>query len=126
VRCVPAPLPGAREGHLAVNPLNLEAQIIGGVVHGLNAALYGQQTFVNGVAQRKNFNTNPMIRLQQMPVVNVTVVPRPAITDRLVPIGGVGELGVPTFAPALAGALLRLTGQPVRSLPLFPNATMGD
>lgn len=112
--------------YLAVNPLNVEAQLIGGVVHAMNAALYGQQTFSNGVAQRRNFNTNPMIRMSQMPVVSVTLVPRPAVTDRTVPIGGVGELGVPTFAPALAGALLNLTGQKLRGLPMFPNATMGD
>lgn len=112
--------------YLTVNPLNVEAQLIGGVVHGLNAALYGQQTFVNGAAQRRNFNTNPMIKRGQMPVVSVVQIPRPAETVRTVAIGGVGELGVPTFAPALAGALLRLTGQRVRTLPLFPNATMGD
>ncbi len=111
--------------YLTVNPRNVEAQMIGGVVHGLNAALYGQQIFVNGAAQRKNFNTNPMIRLQQMPQVSVSIVPRPASSDRTVAIGGVGELGVPTLAPALAGALLKLTGQAVRALPLFPNATMG-
>jgi len=112
--------------YLVVNPLNVEAQLIGGVVHALNATLYGQQTFQNGAAQRRNFDHNPVIRLQQMPTVAVTIVPRPATTDRTVPIGGVGELGVPTFAPALSGALLKLTGQAVRSLPLFPNATMGD
>ena len=111
--------------YLVVNPQNVEAQLVGGVVHALNATLYGQQTFVNGAAQRQNFNTNPMIRLKQMPSVAVTIVPRPAATDRSQPIGGVGELGVPTFAPALAGALLRLTGQAVRSLPLYPGATMG-
>ena len=94
-------------------------------MHAINATLYGQQTFVNGAAQRKNFNANPMIRLQQMPVVAVTILPWPAASDRTLAIGGVGELGVPTFAPALAGALLKLTGQKVRSLPLFPNATMG-
>ena len=110
---------------LTVNPLNVEAQLVGGVVHGLNAALYGQQTFVNGAAQRRNFNTNPMIRINQMPTVAVTIVPRPGASDRTVAIGGVGELGVPTLAPALTGALLRLTGQAQRSLPLFPNATMG-
>ncbi len=112
--------------YLSVNPLNAEAQLIGRVVHGINAALYGQQTFSNGAAQRKNFNSNPMIRLRQMPVVAVSILPRPAQTDRAIPIGGVGELGVPTLAPALAGALLKLTGQAVRSLPLFPTATMGD
>ena len=111
--------------YLSVNPQNVEAQLVGGVVHAINAAFCGQQTFVNGAAQRKNFDTNPMIRLSQMPTVSVTILPRPAGTDRTVAIGGVGELGVPTFAPALAGALGRLTGRAVRSLPLFPNATMG-
>lgn len=114
------------DSYLTVNPRNVEAQLTGGVVHAINATLYGQQTFVNGAAQRRNFNTNPMIRLRQMPTVSVTLIPRPATLDRTQPIGGVGELGVPTFAPALAGALLKLTGQPVRSLPLFPSATMGD
>jgi isoquinoline 1-oxidoreductase beta subunit len=112
--------------YLTVNPRNVEAQLIGGVVHAINATLYGQQTFVNGAAQRKNFNTNPMIRLQQMPTVAVTLIPSPTTLDRAQAIGGVGELGVPSFAPALAGALLKLTGQPVRSLPLLPNATMGE
>lgn len=116
----------AVDAYLTVNPLNVEAQLVGGVVHAMNAALYGQQTFVNGAAQRRNFNSNPMIRLSAMPTVSVTLVPRPAQADRTVSIGGIGELGVPTFAPALAGALLKLTGQRVRSLPLFPSATMGD
>lgn len=104
---------------------NVEAQIAGGVVHGLNAALYGQQTFVNGVAQRRNFSSNRMIRLQEMPAVAVTLIPRPLQADRSIPIGGIGELGVPTFAPALANAVFKLSGTRVRSLPFFPNAVMG-
>jgi isoquinoline 1-oxidoreductase beta subunit len=115
----------AVDPYLYVNPLNVEAQMVGGVVHAINATLYGRQTFVNGAAQRKNFNTNPMIRLKQMPQVMVTLMPRPAVPDRTVPIGGIGELGVPTFAPALANALFNLTGQRVRQLPLLPTATMG-
>ena len=113
------------DAYLTVNPSNVEAQITGGVVHGLNAALYGQQTFVNGAAQRRNFNVNRMMRLQEMPQVKVDFIPAPAASDRTQAIGGIGELGVPTVAPALANALLRLTGQRLRSLPLFPNATMG-
>lgn len=116
----------ALDCYLAVNPGNVEAQLVGGVVHGLNAALYGQQTFSNGAAQRRNFNGNRMLRLQEMPSVAVTLIPRPALTDRSVPIGGVGELGVPTVAPALANAVARLAGgSRVRTLPFFPNATMG-
>jgi isoquinoline 1-oxidoreductase beta subunit len=104
---------------LVVNPANVEAQLTGGIVHGINAALYGQQTFVAGVAQRRNFNSNRMIRIGGMPQVAVTIMPRSAPMDRTVPIGGVGELGVPTLAPALANAVARLTGQRVRTLPFF-------
>jgi isoquinoline 1-oxidoreductase beta subunit len=111
--------------YLAVNPGSVEAQITGGVVHGLNAALYGKQNFSNGAAQGKNFNVNRMIRLSEMPQVKVVIMPTPATVDRAVPIGGVGELGVPTLAPALANAYFRLTGKRVRALPFFPSATMG-
>jgi isoquinoline 1-oxidoreductase subunit beta len=113
------------DSYLTVNPASVEAQIVGGVVHGINAALYGKQTFVNGAAQVKNFNNSRMIRLSEMPAVKVLVMPPPAVANRAVPIGGVGELGVPTLAPAMANAYFRLTGKRVRSLPFFPNATMG-
>jgi len=112
--------------YLPVNPGSVEMQIIGGVVHGMNAALWGQQTFVNGVGQAKNFNRSRMMRMNEMPQVAVSIIPAPASADRAVPIGGVGELGVPSFAPALANAHARLTGARVRKLPFFPGATMSD
>jgi isoquinoline 1-oxidoreductase beta subunit len=67
-----------------------------------------------------------MMRLNEMPEIKVVIMPAPAVADRSRPIGGVGELGVPTLAPALANAWARLTGTRVRSLPFNPNATMGD
>jgi len=112
--------------YLPVNPGSVEMQIVGGVVHGMNAALWGQQTFVNGVGQAKNFNRSRMMRMNEMPQVAVSIIPAPATADRAVPIGGVGELGVPSFAPALANAHAKLTGNRVRKLPFFPNATMSD
>jgi isoquinoline 1-oxidoreductase beta subunit len=112
--------------YLPVSPGSIEAQIIGGVVHGMNAALWGRQTFVNGAAQAKNFNNSRMMRLNEMPAVKVVIMPAPAVASRSVAIGGVGELGVPTFAPALAAACFKLTGTRQRSLPFFPNATMSD
>ena len=105
-----------------VNPAHVEAQLTGGVVHGINAALYGRRTFVGGAAQKRNFNSNRMIRLGDMPTVAVTLVQRTDAVDRTTPIGGVGELGVPTLAPALVNAVARLTGQRLRTLPLFPMA----
>lgn len=116
----------AIDPYLNVNPGQVEAQMQGGVVHGMNSALYGQQTFVNGAAQSKNFNRSRMIRQGEMPQIAVTIIPNPSTMDRTAVIGGVGELGVPTFAPALANAYFRLTGKRQRSLPLFPGATMSD
>jgi isoquinoline 1-oxidoreductase beta subunit len=115
----------ALDSYLTVNPGQVETQLIGGMVHGLNAALYGQQTFVNGVAQAKNFKNSRMIRLSEMPQVSVTIMPNPGTASRSATIGGVGELGVPTLAPALANAYFKLTGKRIRSLPLFPNSSMG-
>ncbi|RTL18527.1 MAG: xanthine dehydrogenase family protein molybdopterin-binding subunit [Burkholderiales bacterium] len=109
-----------------VNPNSVEAQLIGGVVHGLNAALFGKQTFVNGAAQARNFNNSRMIRLGEMPQVVVKLMPQPTALDRSAVMGGVGELGVPTLAPALANAWARLSGKRVRALPFYPNATMSD
>ena len=112
--------------YVGVNPGQIEAQMQGGMVHGLNAALYGQQTFVNGAAQARNFNKSRMILLGEMPQVGVTIIPNPVAADRTVNIGGAGELGVPTLAPALANAYAKLTGKRQRSLPFFPGATMSD
>jgi isoquinoline 1-oxidoreductase beta subunit len=61
-----------------------------------------------------------------MPTGAVTILPPPAAIARGAAIGGIGELGVPTFAPALANAWFKLSGQRVRTLPFFPTATMSD
>lgn len=111
--------------YLSVNPGQIQAQLQGGIVHGMNAALYGQQTFVNGAAQAGNFNRSRMIRIGEMPQIDITVIPSPVAADRTVNIGGVGELGVPTFAPALANAWFKATGTRKYSLPFFPGAAMG-
>jgi isoquinoline 1-oxidoreductase beta subunit len=115
----------AIDSYLTVNPGQVEHQIIGGVVHGLNAALHGHSTITNGAVQNNNFRNNRMIRLNEMPTVKVTAIPNPTTLSRTATIGGVGELGVPTLAPALANAYFKLTGTRVRSLPFYPTATMG-
>jgi isoquinoline 1-oxidoreductase beta subunit len=108
----------ALDSYLVVNPGSVEAQLQGGIVHGLNAVLYGGQNFVNGVAQKANFNRYKMMRLQQMPDVQVTIT-QPEYLSRSATIGGVGELGVPPLAPAVANAFYRATGRRVRNLPFF-------
>jgi isoquinoline 1-oxidoreductase beta subunit len=95
-----------------VNPDSVRAQIEGGVVFGLTAALYGEITFEKGRVKQGNFNNYPMLRMNEMPVVEVHIVES---KDRM---GGVGEPGVPPVAPALANAIFAVTGKRVRTLPI--------
>ncbi len=105
----------------AINPDTVKAQMEGGIVHGLTAALWGRMTFTGGRANSRNFNGYRMMRASDMPRIDVQIVPSAG------PLGGVGEPGVPPVAPAVANALARLTGQRIRTLPMFPAAaTMGD
>jgi isoquinoline 1-oxidoreductase beta subunit len=103
-----------------INPDSVEAQMQGGILHALNAALWGQMTFNAGKAAQQNFNNYRVMRMREMPQVSVQIV---ASSE---PPSGIGEPGVPPLAPALANAYARLTGTRVRSLPFFPNAKMGD
>lgn len=103
-----------------INPDSVEAQMQGAIVHAMNAALWGQMTFTAGRAVQQNFNRYRMMRVTDMPQVTVQILPS---TN---PPSGIGEPGVPPLAPALANAYARLTGLRVRTLPFFPNATMGD
>ena len=77
----------------------------GGIVHGLNAALWGEQGFIAGKAVKKNFNTARMLKASEMPNVDVVIV-----ESGQQYVGGVGEPGVPPIAPAVANAYFRLTG----------------
>ncbi len=96
-----------------VNPDTVEAQMQGGIVHGLSAALWGKMSFNRGIASPTNFDGYRVTRMRDMPVVAVSIIPSTA------PPGGVGEPGVPPIAPAVANAWARLTGTRVRSLPLL-------
>jgi isoquinoline 1-oxidoreductase beta subunit len=96
----------------AINPETIRAQMEGGIVFGLSAALYGQITMKLGRVQQSNFHDYPVLRLNSMPVVEVHIVPSTA------PPSGIGEPGTPLMAAVLGNALFALTGQRVRSLPL--------
>jgi isoquinoline 1-oxidoreductase beta subunit len=103
-----------------INPDSVEAQMQGGINHGLNAALWGQTTFTKGIAKQTNFNSNRMMRPSEAPSVTVKIIASTA------PPSGTGEPAVPPMAPALANAYASLaTGTRVYSLPFFPGATMG-
>jgi isoquinoline 1-oxidoreductase beta subunit len=95
-----------------VSPDQVVAQMEGGIVYGLTAALYGEVPIADGSARIGNFDTYPLLRLDRMPRIEVHIV------GSQEPPGGTGEPGVPPLAPAVANALFALTGQRLRSLPL--------
>jgi isoquinoline 1-oxidoreductase subunit beta len=97
---------------VAVNPDVIRAQMEGGIGYGLAAALWSEITLVQGRVQQSNFDTYRPLRIEEMPQVEVYIVPSTT------PPTGVGEPGVPPIAPAVANALFHLTGQRVRRLPL--------
>ena len=97
-----------------VNPDTIKAQMEGGIVFGLSAALHDEITFKNGRVEQSNFNDYPMLRMEEMPVVEVYIV------DSKEAPGGVGEPGVPPIAPAVCNAIFASTGKRIRSLPIRP------
>ncbi|HYB71594.1 MAG TPA: xanthine dehydrogenase family protein molybdopterin-binding subunit [Candidatus Bathyarchaeia archaeon] len=100
---------------LAVNPDQVKAQMEGGAVYGLTAALYGQITIANGGVQQSNFDSYPMLRINEMPTVEAHIL------DSGEAPGGLGEPGVPPVAPALCNAIFALTGKRIRRLPIRPE-----
>lgn len=97
---------------IALDPAIIEAQMIGGMVFGLSAAIMGEITFAEGKVQQSNFHDYDALRISAMPKTKV------AILQSQHGIGGVGEPGTPPAAPALANAIFDLTGQRLRHLPL--------
>jgi isoquinoline 1-oxidoreductase subunit beta len=98
-----------------VNPERIQSQIEGAAIMGLSLAKYGEITFKDGKAQQGNFDDFPVIRIDEAPLVtNVHIVPVDADT----PPSGVGEPGVPPFAPALINAIFAATGKRIRALPI--------
>ena len=95
-----------------VNPLTVEAQMQSGIVYGLSAALHSELTFKDGKPEQSNFHNYTVLRLNEMPQVEVHIVPS---TDKM---GGCGEPGTPPIAPAVANAVFALTNQRLRKLPL--------
>jgi len=97
---------------LAVNPEAVVAQMESGVAFGLSAALHSALHLKDGRVVESNFHDYRVLRLNEMPAVEVHIVPS---TEKM---GGVGEPGVPPIAPAVANAVAALTGQRLRELPL--------
>jgi len=97
-----------------INPDMVVQQMEGGIVYGLTAFLKGQITFDRGRVQQGNFDDYPLLQLAEMPEVEVHIVPSTR------PPKGVGEMGVPPIAPAVANALFTITGKRIRHMPVTP------
>lgn len=96
----------------SLNPQNVKAQMEGAVVYAMTAAYYGKLTVKDGQIEQRNFDDYMMLRIPDMPVVNVHLVDNGGLPT------GVGEPGVPPVAPAICNAIYQATGKRVRDLPL--------
>jgi len=105
----------AVDAGIAVQPKNIVAQIESAMTFGLGAALIEQITFKDGVVQETNFHEYRVVRMSDMPPMDVKVIS----TDN--PPTGIGEAGVPVIAPAIANAVAQLTGKRLRHLPMTPD-----
>jgi isoquinoline 1-oxidoreductase beta subunit len=95
-----------------VNPDTVKAQLEGAVGFGLTAALYGEITLREGRVEQGNFHDYRMLRIHEMPAVDVHIVESSEKST------GVGEPGVPPLAPAVCNAIYALTKKPIRRLPI--------
>ena len=98
-----------------VNPERVRSQIEGAAVMGLTLAKYGEISFKNGRVEQGNFNDYPLVRIDKSPTET-----RVHIVEHTLDVhpSGVGEPGVPPFAPALCNAIFAATGKRIRKLPI--------
>jgi isoquinoline 1-oxidoreductase beta subunit len=101
---------------IAVNPDTIVAQLQGGLIFGLTAALYGEITIANGRVQQSNFNNYRMLRIDEVPQIEVHIIKSDEDP------GGIGETGVTAGPPALRNAIYAATGIALRRLPIDRKA----
>ena len=97
-----------------VNPDTIKAQIEGGIIFGITAALYGEITLEKGRVVQSNFDTYRMLRIDEAPVIEVHII------DSDADPGGIGEPGTSAIAPAVVNAIFAATGKRLRRLPINP------
>jgi len=102
---------------VVINPGTLRAQMEGGIAWGLSAVLHNELTLESGRVQQSNFHDAPVLRLNEMPVIEVHSIASDAAPT------GIGEPGSVPILAAVANAVARLTGKPVRSLPIRLDKT---
>lgn len=98
---------------IVVHPDQAHAQIESGILLGFSSGMKNEITFKDGAVVQRNFDTYPMLRMSETPVIDITFVSSSASP------GGLGEVGVPLIMPAIANAVATLTGKRVRKLPLM-------
>jgi isoquinoline 1-oxidoreductase beta subunit len=103
---------------LAVNPLNVEGQIQGGVINALSTALKEEVRFSNGGVKSGNFDDYDVLRMSEVPDIEVHIVKG---NDKM---GGIGEPGVPPTAPAVVNAFFNATGVRIRRIPLTSKVVL--
>jgi isoquinoline 1-oxidoreductase subunit beta len=104
---------------IAVNPDTIRAQLEGGLIFGLTAALYGEITIDKGRVQQSNFNDYRMLRINQVPKIEIHVIKSGEAP------GGIGETGATAGPPALRNAIYAATGVPLRRLPIDRSLIAG-
>ncbi len=97
---------------IVLDPGNLEAQMMSGIIYGLSAAMGEEITFADGMAEQGNFDSFDAMRMGQCPSIEVRIL------ENSPKMGGAGEPGTPPSLPALANAIFAATGKRVRKLPL--------
>jgi isoquinoline 1-oxidoreductase beta subunit len=105
---------------LAVQPVNILAQLEGAAVFGLSVALIEELTIKDGAPVQSNFNDYPVLRMSDMPEIHTKLVKSDAAPT------GMGEIGVLPVAPAIANAIFQLTGKRLRALPMSPQRVKNE
>ena len=96
-----------------IDPDTVRAQMEGGIIDGLSAALFSKVTIADGAVQESNFDNYRFIRLAEVPEIDVHLLSGDG------PLGGVGEAAVPAIAPAVANAVFAASGKRLRKLPML-------
>jgi isoquinoline 1-oxidoreductase beta subunit len=100
---------------ICVNPDTVKAQMEGGIIFGITAALFGEITIKDGRVEQNNFNDYRMLRIDEAPMVEVYLVKSAEAP------GGIGEPGTSAIAPAVTNAIFAATGKRIRKLPVKPD-----
>jgi isoquinoline 1-oxidoreductase beta subunit len=100
---------------MAIQPRHLVQQIETGIIWGLSAALRERVTIVDGEVQQSNFHDYPVMRMAEVPEIEIQLVDNGVREP-----SGVGQIGVPPVAPAISNAVFALTGARIRRIPMLP------